>query len=75
MVTILKIPPNIKCNQFSNNIPNQVVNHKTVSKVYNKRHMFPLFINLIYMCLLYYHHLKGVKRVGYAMPPLTLSLQ
>ena len=75
MVTILEIPPNTKCNQFSNNIPNQVVNHKAVSKVYNKRHMFPLFINSIYMCLLYYHHLKGVKRVGWAMSLLTLSLQ
>ena len=39
MATIL-IPPNTKCNQFSNNIPNQVVNYKTVSQVYNKRRMF-----------------------------------
>ena len=74
MVTILKYHPTL--NVISSQIIYQT--RLSITKQFLKstiRHMFPLFINLIYMCLLYYHHLKGVKRVGCAMPPLTLSLQ
>ena len=78
MATIL-IPPSTKCNQFANNIPyTRLSIIKQFLKSTIKDTCFLLFINSIYMCLLYCYHLKGVKRVGcvaYAMPLLTLSLQ